>query len=115
MPDVPGQVMADIQVEVAVAVEIGEGRRGRPVAITAQPGAVGRVRERAVSLVVEQDVRPEPGDEQVGAAVAVVIAGGHAERVAATDPGDARRGRHIFKRAVAPVAKQAVFRVAGSP
>ena len=35
---VPIDVVADIQVEVAVAVEIGEGRRGRPVAVAAQAG-----------------------------------------------------------------------------
>ena len=45
---VPGEVMADIKVEVAVAVEVGERRRGRPVAIAAQPGPQGDVLERAV-------------------------------------------------------------------
>ena len=34
---IPMAVMADIEVEVAVVVQIGEGRRGRPVAVAARP------------------------------------------------------------------------------
>ena len=90
MLGVPGQVVADIQIEVAVAVEVGEGGRGRPVARTAQSGAIGRVLERAVAPVVQQEIRPEPRDEQVGPAVVVVVAGGHAEAISAADPRDAR-------------------------
>ena len=46
MVGVPDQVMADVQVEVAVAVQVGEGGRSRPVAVAAQPGAFGDVLER---------------------------------------------------------------------
>ena len=108
MRGVPGQVVADVEVEVAVAVEIGEGRRGRPVAIAAQSGALGGVLERAVAPVVKQGIRPEAGDEQVGAAVVVVVAHRHAEAVAAADPRRSRGGRRVLERAVAPVAEQAV-------
>ena len=48
------QVMADVEVEVAVAVEVGErGRRG-PVAVAAEPDAVGDVLERPVAPVAQQ-------------------------------------------------------------
>ncbi len=55
MRGVPGQVVADIQIEVAVTVEVGEGRRGRPVARTGQSGARGRVLERAIPPIAQQD------------------------------------------------------------
>ena len=35
--EVPKQVMADVEVEVAVAVEVGEGGRRGPVAVPAEP------------------------------------------------------------------------------
>ena len=38
MVGVPLEVMADIQVEVAVVVQVGEGRRGGPVAVARQAG-----------------------------------------------------------------------------
>ena len=34
--EVPGRVVADVEVEVAVAVQVGQRRRGRPVASAAQ-------------------------------------------------------------------------------
>ena len=42
------QVVADVEVEVAVAVEIGERRRSGPVAIASEPGPVGDVFESPV-------------------------------------------------------------------
>ena len=38
MLGVPDEVMTDVKVEVAVVVEVSEGGRGRPVAITSQAG-----------------------------------------------------------------------------
>ena len=38
---VPDAVVADVEVEVAVVVQVGEGRRGRPVAVAAQPRLPG--------------------------------------------------------------------------
>ena len=46
---VPFQVVADIEVQVAVVVEVGPGRRRRPVAVAAQPRARRDVLEPAVA------------------------------------------------------------------
>ena len=89
---VPVEVVADIEVEVAVVVEVGPGRRGRPVAVAAEPGLRGGVLEPAVAVVVIEGVGPPAGDEEVGAAVVVVVAHGDAVAVAAGQRGQAGRG-----------------------
>ena len=95
----------------------GRGRRRRPgrrrpprsASRGRRPGRpVGHVLERPVAPVAIQRVRPPAGDEQVGAAVVVVVADGHPVAVAAAEPRDARRGRDVLERAVAAVAEQAV-------
>ena len=53
---VPGSVVADVEVEVAVAVEIGEGRRGRPVAVAPQTGFLRHILERAVAPVAIESI-----------------------------------------------------------
>ena len=106
--DVEDQVMADVQVEVAVAVEVGPGRRCRPVAIAAQAGLRGHVLERSVAPVAEQGVRPPPRDEQVGMAVVVVVADGDAVAVASRESVQPGTLGDILERPVAAVAEQAV-------
>jgi len=51
MLGVPNQVMADVEVEVAVVVEIGERGRGGPIAVAPQAGAIGDVLEGPVSSI----------------------------------------------------------------
>src|SRR5262249_44810 len=64
---VPLQVVAHIKVEVAVVVQVGEGRRRGPVAIAAQAGGARPVLEGPVPLVAVEGVGTPAGDEQVGA------------------------------------------------
>ncbi len=68
--------MGDVEIEVAVAVEVGEDGRGRPVAFAPEPGEVGCVLEGAVPAVAVKRVRPPAGDEQVGISVVVDVADG---------------------------------------
>ena len=43
--------MADVEVEIAVVVEVGERGGGGPVAIAGQAGPFGHVLERAIAPV----------------------------------------------------------------
>src|SRR5262249_42772122 len=89
----PGDVVADEQVEPAVAVVVEERGRGgpvdralpgedagrqfpRPAARPAHPGGVGHVAEGALAVlldVAEEPVAADTGDEDVGPAVVVVV------------------------------------------
>ena len=90
MLGIPDEVMADVEVEVAVVVQVGEGGRCRPVAIAAQAGPVGDVLERPVPAVAIEGVRSPAGDEEVGMAVVVEVADGHAVSVTALSSGRCR-------------------------
>ena len=104
--------MADVEVEVAVVVEVGERRRGRVVAAARQARALRDVLEGSVAAVAVERVGHEPADEEIGPAVVVVVADGHAQAVSLTprDPGDADFLGHVFKCAVAPVPKEPIAR-----
>ena len=54
MVGVPADVMANIQVEVAVAVEVGEGGRGGVLPRSLQTRASGRILEGPVAPIAEQ-------------------------------------------------------------
>ncbi len=105
---VPLQVVADVEIEVAVVVQVGPGRRGRPVAVAAEPRTRRDVLEPAVAEVVVEGVGPPSGDEQVGPAVVVVVAHGDPVPVAAGQRGQAGRGGGVLEPAVAAVAEEAV-------
>ena len=105
---VPDEVMADVKVEVAVVVQVGEGGRGGPVAIAAEAGAIGDILEGPVASVAVKGVRSPAGDEEVGTAVVVEVADGHAMAVTSLHPGDAGPFGGVFKCAVAAVAEQPV-------
>ncbi len=108
MSVVPDHVMTNIQVEVAVSIQVGERRRSRVVAAAGQPGVLGHVGKGAVAVVAVQRIRAQAADKHVGATVAVVVANGHAQAVVAgegRDPGDVS---HIAKRAVAFVVEETV-------
>ena len=91
MLGVPVRVVADVEVEVAVAVEVGERGGRRPVPVAPEAGPCGRVLERAVAPVVVEGVGVPAGDEEVGAAVVVVVADGDAVAVASGHGLDPRR------------------------
>ena len=105
---VPFEVMADIEVEVAVVVEVGPCRGGRPVAIAPQSGSRGGVLEAAVAQVVIEGIGPPAGDEEVGTAVVIVVADGDAVAVAAGEARPGRSGGHVLEPAVAAVAEEPV-------
>ena len=105
---VPFEIVADIEVEVAVVVEVGPCRRCRPVAIAAKPAHGGHVLEAAVSEVVIEGVGPPAGDEEVGPAVVVEVADGDAVAIAAGQRGQAGRDGDVLEPPVAAVAEEAV-------
>src|SRR4051794_34146446 len=86
--DVPFEVVADVEVEVAVAVEVRKRGRGRPVAGPAQPGAAGDVLEGPVAPVAIEGIRVPACDEEVRAAVVVVVADRDAVPIPAGHSGD---------------------------
>src|SRR5262249_25774088 len=94
--------------EVAIAVQVSERRRGRPVAIAAQSGAIGEVFEGAVSLVAIEGIGAPARDKQVGPAVAVDVAHRHAVTVPAGEARDAGSNGHILKGAVATIPKETI-------
>ena len=75
---VPDHVVADVEVEVAVAVEVGECRRGGPVAVAAQAPSLGDVLEGAIAPVAVEGIATPACDEEVGSSVVVDVANGHA-------------------------------------
>ena len=105
---VPLQVMAYVEIEVAVTVQVGPGCRGRPVAVAAKPDLWGHVLEPAVTAVVVKGVGPPSRDEQIRKAVIVVVAHSNAETVTAGHLGQAGRGGGVLEPAVAAVAEKAV-------
>ena len=84
---VPDAVVGDEEVEVAVLVVVEEGRRHRPQGAVVGVGVLesrlrGRVLEGSVPLVAVEDVLAQPGHEEVGPAVVVVVGGRDAVVVA---------------------------------
>ena len=92
MRRVPEHVVADVEVEVAVVVEVGERRRGRIVARPSSPARSRHVLERAVAAVAVERVGLQAGHEEVGMPVVVVIADGDAHG-RSLDPRRSRRSR----------------------
>jgi hypothetical protein len=109
--EVPGRVMADVEVEVAVAVQVGQCRRAGPIAPAAQPTRIRRVLEGAVAAVPVEGIRSPTSDEHVGVAVPVDVAHGHAVPVSGGKSADPRAVGHVLKGAVAAIVKQAIPRL----
>ena len=82
------QVVADEQVEPAVAVVVDERRRHAPAAAIVRAGLLRDVGERAVAVVAEQLAAAEAREVEVDAAVVVEVAGrdAHAVRVGMSMP-----------------------------
>ncbi len=101
------EVVADEEVEVAVAVVVEE-RGARTPARRAQAGRRGHVGEGAVAVVVVEALAVEAGDVEVGPAVVVVIADGQAH--AAHRSAQACARCHVGERPVSVVAVERVAR-----
>ena len=85
-------VVADVQVQPAVAVVVDEGGRDAPAPII-RACSRGHVRERAVAVVAQQVIGAQPGPVDVDPAVVVDVAGSHSHAVAADV--ETASGRHV--------------------
>ena len=99
----PGQIIADVQIQIAIAVVIEESGARSPTRVV-NTGHVREIDEMAGALVSQQNVPPDAGDVQIDIAIVVVIARGHPHAVAA-DIG-AAAGGNVLERAVAAIAEQ---------
>jgi len=88
----PGHVIADIEVERAVAVEIEEKGRHAPIGVI-RARRRSDVLESPVTEPAQQLVASQAGDVEVSFAVGVEIAGGHTHAVAAG--AETRFGRDV--------------------
>ena len=105
---IPDHVVADVQVEVAVVIEVGESGRCRPIAVARQARRPRHILESPVPSIAIQAIGSPPGQKEVGMAVVVVIADGDAVSISLGHSADSRGVRHIFECPVAAVAKQPV-------
>jgi hypothetical protein len=97
--------MGDEQIECSVSIEVGPAGAAAPKGVVESGSGGGDFVIRAVPAIVEQGQAAVTGDEQVGKAIGIEVAGGDAVVVAAGDrqPGQVRE---IAKREFAPVLKQ---------
>ncbi len=110
---VPLQVVADVEVEVAVVVQVGEGGRCRPVSAATQTDGFGDVLEGAVLTVPVEGIPAPAGHEEVRSAVVVEVAHGDTMPIAPCQGGDAGFFRDVLEGAVAAVPEQAVAAFGG--
>src|ERR1017187_7170019 len=99
------EIVANIQVEITVGVEIGEDGRSRPVAVAIQPRLPGYVVEAAFPRVAIECIGPPAGDEEVGPAVVVVIADGDSVAVTAGKRRNTGAFGDVFESTVSPVSE----------
>ena len=77
------EITGDEEVEVAVAIVIGEGAAGIPARnFLKQTSRLGDIGEGAVSIIAVEHVLAPIGDEQVFEAIVVVVAYAHRRRPA---------------------------------
>ena len=95
-------VVADVQIEPAIAVVVDERRQTRSNPGSSVPLCLRHVGERSVAVVAEHLVRSEVGEVEVDAAVVVDVARRHAHAVPArVDParighvGEPQRARPV--------------------
>lgn len=93
---IPGDVMADEEVEQAVVVDVDPGGARAPVgARRLEARGSGDVGKSAATQVLEEALAADAGDEEIRPAVVVVVAAGHAHpvkvRVEAAACGDIRK------------------------
>src|SRR5271157_1045947 len=98
-------IVGDEKIQAAVAVIVNKGAAGVPSrALARHAGLFADVGERAVAVVVIEDVLAEVGNEQVIPAVVVVVADANALPPAGVAQASFRR--HVGECAVTIVAKQ---------
>ncbi len=80
------------------------------ITLAGEPRLLGDLFKRPIATIAIEDVCFETGDEQIGVAVIVVIAGRHTHSVPmpAHDPRQARRIGHVIERRVTPVPKESI-------
>ncbi len=111
--EVPVQIANDEQVELAVVIVVEKSRRLRPAA-SRHSSLRRHISERAVAVVVVEDVVPVAGYEYVGITVVVVVANGHPHSIIpVAGIGKAGLLGHVGKGAVGVLAIEPVpvFRV----
>ena len=101
----PLDIVADEEVEQAVAVVIEPERGGAEGASTAEPGLLRDVDERALAGIAEEAVLADGGDQKIGEPVVVVVRDGDAHAVHFEI--EARAFRNVRECAVAIVAIEA--------
>jgi hypothetical protein len=111
----PLDVVADEEVQAAVAVEVQPHGRSTEADAAIETAGARRVHERAAAGVVKQPVLAHAGHEHVGEAVVVVVADGHAQAVHLHV--EASGAGHVGERAIAVVPvepqRRALLLVAG--
>ena len=105
----PPDVVADQQIEQAVAVVVDPRRRGAEAGAAAEPGALGHVGEPAVAAVPEQAALADAGDDDVLVAVVVEVGGGRAHGV--HRDAQSGLGRDVLEAGGAGIAEQPQRRV----
>src|SRR6202034_2854575 len=98
---IPLEVVANVEVEVAVVVEIGERGRGWPVAIAPETRTIRDVLEGSITMIPVKSIRSPAGNEEVGVPVVVEVADGHPVAVASFHLSDPRLFRGILEGAIA--------------
>jgi hypothetical protein len=91
-------VVGDVQIEVAVAVDVAECTAGAPAGI-GDPGFGRDLLEAPTALVAKQPIRAVVGDQEVEPAVAIGVA--HADAHAVAWDAGSRVRRHVHE---APLA-----------
>ena len=108
MGGVPIEIPGDKEIQLAVVIVIEESR-GRGPAAGCDACMRSYIRKCAVAVVVVQDVAAVAGDIEIGKAVVVVIAGGHAHPVVGfAGPRKPRLGSDVGEGAIPILAIEAI-------
>jgi hypothetical protein len=94
----------DVEIEIAVGIEISEGRSGRP-SVEGDARGSGRIFERSIAAIPPQGRTAESGEQNVEVAVRVVIR--DCRRRGPPRPSDAARARD-FRERRGPLARRRI-------
>ena len=110
---IPLRVMANIEIEIAVIIKIGESRGRRPVSVSAETRGCGAIFKGPVASVAVECVRTPTSDEQVWVAVMIIISHGNTVPVATRHAGDSGLDADILECAVSSITEEPVQRARG--
>jgi hypothetical protein len=102
---VPRPIVADVKIEISVAIQVGKCGRGRKISVAAQPCGLGHVFECAVAPVVVESVASPSSDEEIRVSVVVVVSNRDSVPVAPHQARDSRPLGGVFERAIASVTE----------